>query len=157
LDIFITTGKGEGNTKLSAFDQALFKAGIANYNLLPLSSVIPPNVNLKIENINWNNREHGHKLYVVISRIAEDVPGKEVWAGVGWVQVKNEDSRGLFVEHQAESEEKLIELIENSLNDMVVYREGEFTKPQYVTCGIKCVDKPVSAIVAAVYKSESWE
>ncbi len=43
MKIKVTYGIGEGATKLAAFDRALFDAGIANYNLIKLSSVIPEN------------------------------------------------------------------------------------------------------------------
>ena len=42
MEIQISTGIGIGPTQLSAFDSALNNAGVANYNLLKLSSVIPP-------------------------------------------------------------------------------------------------------------------
>lgn len=41
LDICLSSGTGEGPTPLAAFDAALPDAGVANYNLLCLSSVIP--------------------------------------------------------------------------------------------------------------------
>ena len=38
LDISITSGLGQGPTTLAAFDAALRDAGIANFNLIRLSS-----------------------------------------------------------------------------------------------------------------------
>ena len=40
--IVLSTGLGVGPTALAAFDAALLDAGVANYNLICLSSVIPP-------------------------------------------------------------------------------------------------------------------
>ena len=40
--IILTGGIGTGSTKLNAFDNALLNAGIGNFNLSPVSSVIPP-------------------------------------------------------------------------------------------------------------------
>ncbi len=42
MRIDIVWGGSEGKTLLSAFDRALLNAGIHNFNLIPLSSVIPP-------------------------------------------------------------------------------------------------------------------
>ena len=42
MKIRLSSGRGEGPTPLAAFDAALLDAGVSNYNLLPLSSVIPP-------------------------------------------------------------------------------------------------------------------
>ncbi|NLT94117.1 MAG: arginine decarboxylase, pyruvoyl-dependent [Clostridia bacterium] len=40
---FLTTGSGEGDSELTAFDAALLDAGIGNINLLKVSSILPPN------------------------------------------------------------------------------------------------------------------
>ncbi len=42
MRIDIVWGESEGKTLLSAFDRALLNAGIHNFNLIPLNSVIPP-------------------------------------------------------------------------------------------------------------------
>ncbi len=42
MDIKVVKGAGEASIPLSAFDAALKDAGIYNYNLITLSSVIPP-------------------------------------------------------------------------------------------------------------------
>jgi len=39
---FLVSGIGEGNTPLTAFDRALLNAGIANTNLLKVTSILPP-------------------------------------------------------------------------------------------------------------------
>ena len=44
MNIYVSSGIGYGQTKLAAFDAALNEAGIANFNLIKLSSVIPPKV-----------------------------------------------------------------------------------------------------------------
>ncbi|MEI6040094.1 MAG: pyruvoyl-dependent arginine decarboxylase [Candidatus Berkelbacteria bacterium] len=156
MKICITKGQGTGNTELSAFDEALHKAGIANYNLIRLSSVIPVGSEVDFCQLTGNGKdEFGYKLYVVYAQQRESVPGKEAWAGIGWVQA--EDGRGLFVEHEGSSESEVHDLIQNSLTDMVKYRSDSFGLIQYAIVGTKCEDKPVCAFIAAVYQSESWE
>jgi len=39
---FLVSGIGEGNTPLTAFDKALLNAGVANTNLLKVTSIPPP-------------------------------------------------------------------------------------------------------------------
>jgi arginine decarboxylase len=156
FDIKIVKGVGSGKTSLSAFDNALWNAGIANYNLIYLSSIIPPKSQIEfIENLGENNINIGHKLYVVMSRCDEVNIGKEAWAGLGWIQ--KGDGSGIFAEHCADNEEELNRLLNKSLKDMISYRNGLWRKTKIVTCGIRCVDKPVCAVVAAVYKSEKWK
>jgi arginine decarboxylase len=42
MTIHIASGVGTGPTKMAAFDSALQAAGAANYNLIRLSSIVPP-------------------------------------------------------------------------------------------------------------------
>ncbi len=154
MKIVITSGIGKGRTKLSAFDNALFDAGIANYNLIPLSSVIPKNSEIEIKKYSHSDEEYGYKLYVVLSYNIETRRGKGCYAGLGWVQAN--DGRGLFVEHKGSSEEQVKTKIKRSLNDMVKYREESLGKINFRIVGTKCVDKPVCALVCAIYKKEGW-
>jgi len=155
MDIIISSGTGEGSTQLSAFDQALFNSGIANFNLIRLSSVIPPKSDIKIQSFDNNGKEgFGDRLYLVYAEKRESEKGREAWAGIGWVQAK--DGRGLFVEHHGSQQAEVIRMINSSLTDMVQYRKDEFGAIHYQVVGVRCEDKPVCALVAAVYKSESW-
>jgi arginine decarboxylase len=51
--IQVTGGTGAGPTKMAAFDAALNQAGTANYNLIKLSSIIPPDS--KVKAAGWLN------------------------------------------------------------------------------------------------------
>jgi arginine decarboxylase len=155
MEIIITKGKGTGQTRLSAFDDALHNAGIADFNLISISSIIPPGTRVIARKIKKRRRNFGDKLYVVLSKASQVDIGKESWAGIGWVQAK--DGRGMFVEHTAESKTDVTRLIKKSLKDMMRYRSEQFSLPKYITSGMICKDLPVSAVVAAVYKSEGWD
>lgn len=156
LKIYVTHGAGEGKTDISAFDAALMKAGISNYNLIYLSSVIPKGAKrVKPRKFKFEERDYGNKLYVVMARCDQDVFGREAWAGLGWVQDK--EGRGLFVEHKAENEAAVVRLIKSSLEDMKKSRSYKYSKINYLTSGIKCKNKPVCALVVAVYRNESWD
>jgi arginine decarboxylase len=156
MEIKVTYGVGEGLTELAAFDRALYEAGIANFNLIKLSSVIPPNSTIKIGKLDWNQKAHGDRLYVVLSDCRETVIGKEAWAGLGWVTVDSK-GKGIFVEHTGSSEEEVKRLISESLESMRRYREEEYGEIRLETCGVECQEIPVCALVCAVYKNESWD
>jgi arginine decarboxylase len=155
--INVTWGIGEGDTGLAAFDAALFDAGIANYNLLMLSSVIPEGFEPEIGKVDLNSQGFGHRLYVVMASERQLEVGCGAWAGLGWVITEAEPKRGLFVEHHGHDEKEVIELITKSLNSMVKYRPEKFGPVQYKVIGTKCEDRPVCALVAAVYQSEEWK
>jgi len=155
VEIIVTTGRGSGSNKLSAFDNALFNAGVANFNLITLTSIIPPGSKIKVKKIDWNQIDFGNKLYVVMARANQSVVGKEAWAGIGWVQDGN--GAGLFVEHVGESKQEVEGLIKSSLCDMTKYRPEKYKSPQWMTCGLPCGGHPVCAIVVAIYKNEGWD
>ena len=148
---------------MAAFDAALFDAGIANYNLIRLSSIIPQGFEPKKEKINWNGYEagkvpgeFGDKLYVVYASQIENEMGKEAWAGIGWVMAEDGSKKGLFTEHEAHSKAEVENLIHETLSSMVKYRKEKYGPVQMEVVGITCESKPVCALVAAVYKTESW-
>jgi len=155
--IKVSSGTGEGATELSAFDKALQNAGVANYNLLYLSSVIPPGFMPQIEKPAVNSNEFGHKLYVVMAENRTSEVGKEVWSGIGWVMKENQSEGGLFVEHHGESKEEVIKLITDSLNTMKANRAEKYGEIKYEISGIKCAKNPVCALVCAFYQSEGWK
>src|SRR5918911_5692889 len=97
MHILVDAGTGEGPTQLAAFDAALLMAGVANYNLICLSSIIPPGALIERAPFVAPPHEYGYRLYVVMARCDEHNRGAEAWAGVGWTQEKDSGC-GLFVE-----------------------------------------------------------
>ena len=152
-DITIRTGAGSGRTLLSAFDSALAAAGVSNFNLITLSSVIPPGSSLRIVDTDLPGC-HGDRLYCVVSKAYADHPGEIAWAGLGWTV--DPDVGGLFVEHTGGSEESLLEQIELSLADMTERRGGSYGPVHTVTTSVHCVDRPVCALAIAAYEVVGW-
>lgn len=154
--ITITSGVGSAQTKLAAFDAALWDAGIANFNLLVLSSMIPPGSEIIVEKskLQDNTSSHGNRLYVVLAKSVEVEFGREAWAGIGWTQAS--DGRGLFVEHAGATEDETLKLIDESLLDMTSYRKDDFGEKRTALAGLACIDRPVCAIVAAVFDEQPW-
>jgi len=157
MKITVTWGIGTGSTKLSAFDRSLWDAGIANLNLIPLSSIIPPGSEIEVKKLEPtdSSKNFGKRVYVVLSCLSTEKVEKSVFAGVGWV-MNRKSQKGLFVEHHGNSEEEVRKLIADSLTDMVEYRKDEYGQIEYKICGIECKNKPVAALVCAVYQIEPW-
>lgn len=163
LEIKVVCGKGSGRTTLSAFDNALKTAGVYNYNLITLSSIIPPSsVISKIRRYEAAPEEFGHKLYVIKAEIRSEEAGKFLAAGLGWYQL--DDGRGVFVEHEIKGETKvaveseITSRIENSLKDLCRFRriKFDFKSVKSVVSIIQIKDHPTSVLVLAVYQSEGW-
>lgn len=157
MNIYLTKGTGVGPTTLAAFDSALFDAGIANYNLITLSSVIPAGT--KITKLHKKDMpvlgEWGDRLYVVMAEYRTAEIGVEVWAGVGWV-VEKATGRGLFVEHEGTNKAKVSRDIQHSLQALMKTRGVDFGDIHMELNGIICEDEPVCAMVVVAYKAESW-
>jgi arginine decarboxylase len=156
MKITVTTGASEGPTLLAAFDAALTEAGVADYNLIYLSSIIPQNSMIETARYVAPPSEYGHRLYVVMARRNEQSVGRQAWAGLGWVQEKD-SRRGLFVELVGENKVEVKEAIEATLRSMMKSRGRQYGDIQSQLMGITCYGKPVCALVIAVYKSEGWE
>ncbi len=156
--IILTKGTGAGATQIAAFDKALFDAGIANYNLIRLSSIIPPHRDIVREKYITPASDFGHKLYLVYASEIRHASQGEAWAGIGWVIAKDGTGKGLFTEHEGSSEQEVRELIRNTLTSMTEYREEEYSEIHYELVGTAPEDQLYScAFVAAVYESEGWK
>lgn len=159
--IHVTSGIGKGPTKLSAFDAALNHAGIANYNLIYLSSVIPEKSEIKIHNGSGvASREMpgkwGDRLYVVMAEKRINTANAEAWAGIGWVQDKK-TGKGLFVEHAGNSEREVKKDIEQTLEALMATRNVDFGEIQMKVVGATCTHQPLSVLAAAVYQASDWQ
>jgi arginine decarboxylase len=161
LKIAVVAGVGKGATLLSSFDDALRHCGVYNYNLIPLSSVIPPGSQI-VDAFQAPDDEFGHCLYVVKAEARSDEPGRAIAAGIGWYQWA--DSRGVFVEHELigdtrdEAADGVCSLINSSLRDLCFGRGVPFD-PEQVRCRLSVAETegdPTTALVLGVYRSHGW-
>jgi len=155
--ITVTSAVGSGVTGMSAFDAALDSAGIGNFNLVQLSSVIP--AGSSIDDLDGAavtvDGEWGDRLYIVMAKAVVEEFGDEAWAGIGWVQ--QEDSRkGLFVEHSSPTKSYLQSELMNSLGSMCERRGEDFESIHYHLRGTICVGQPVCAVVVAIFEPQAW-
>lgn len=158
MNIQVSSGTGAGPTKLAAFDAALNGAGIANYNLIRLSSIVPPKSKIIANDgpVTKSLGQWGDKLYVVMAEMRVDTPNVEAWAGIGWVQDR-ETGKGLFVEHEGLSEATVCKDITQSLEALMATRNVNFGPIKMKVVGRTCVHEPVCALVIAAFQSAGWK
>jgi arginine decarboxylase len=157
MNIRVTKGIGTGPTELSAFDQALVNAGVANFNLIYLSSVLPPDSHVIIDETAVKPKgEWGDKLYLVMAQMRTSQRNQQAWSGIGWIQ-DEATKKGLLVEHEGHSEEEVRADITSSLQALAENRNTTFGPIHMKIVGVKCEDKPVCALVVAVFESSSWK
>lgn len=148
----------EGTTQLGAFDAALNATGVADRNLIRLSSVIPKGSKVEVlpGPIQNTPGKWGDRLYVVYAEQRTSTHNEEAWAGIGWVQDKI-DGKGLFVEHEGMSKKQVEQDITNTLKDLMKTRGVDFGEIKMQVVGGTCKDKPICALVVAVYQASDWD
>jgi arginine decarboxylase len=77
--ITLVSGTGEGETFLTAFDRALLDAGIGDFNLIKVSSIVPPNARF----VELPDIPKGALVPTVYSKIDSAIPGEVISACVG--------------------------------------------------------------------------
>ena len=156
LLIRVSAGVGTGPTRLAAFDAALQEAGVADFNLVRLSSVIPPGSTVATVRPDDQVRGgHGDVLYCVYADAYASIPGESAWAGVAWAE-RAGDGAGLFVEHSAATEDRLRHDLEATLTDLARRRRGPFEQVGSLTASAICDHRPVCALVIAAYLASPW-
>lgn len=156
LRIPVVTGVGTGPTELAAFDSALVAAGIADRNLIRLSSVIPPGsvvdpASGPVEAPGgW-----GDRLYVVLAELRTSQLHDRLAAGIGWVQ-EVDGGRGLFVEHEGHSRDEVETHIHDSLDALTRSRSIAFGEPRMQLVETMCDGPAACALVAAVVEAAPW-
>ena len=156
IDIRVTCGTGEGPTPLAAFDAALLDAGVANYNLILLSSVIPGGSVVRRASYMTPDEEYGHRLYLVMARAEAITMGSEAWAGLGWTQ-EPATGRGLFVEVHGGDRTQVDNDIKATLDSMIPSRPLAYGDIRSEIVGIACRGTPACAVAMAIYRSKSWD
>jgi arginine decarboxylase len=82
MRIHVASGVGTGPTPTAAYDAALAAAGVHNYNLVTVSSVVPADAEVREVDAVPDRGPVGERLWVVQSR-ADGIEGT-LAAGLGW-------------------------------------------------------------------------
>lgn len=149
-NVSIVWGKSDGETLVSAFDKALAKAGIHNFNLVPLSSIIPPNVKvIEVGRYDSSKRNTGDIVYVVISSHSCDKIGTQISTGLAWVQAKE---GGLIIESNGQFDISTCRKeLEIGLKEMMSTRDWDWNTNIRRKVLSHTVKRVGSIVIAAVY------
>ncbi len=99
--IFLTKGVGRHKEKLASFEMALRKAGIANLNLVRVSSIFPPRCKFISRNTGMKYLKAGQVTHCVMSEIATNEPHRLIAASIGIAIPKNLENYGYLSEHHS--------------------------------------------------------
>lgn len=104
--IFFVKGKGfSSDSKLQSFEQALRDAGIEKYNLVRVSSIIPPNCKEIAEKEGLKILKAGQIVYTVLSRISSNIKDDIITCSIGIAKPANEDIYGYLSEYHTKGED----------------------------------------------------
>src|SRR4030042_191738 len=99
--VFLTKGVGIHKDKLGSFELALRNASIEKFNLVLVSSILPPNCQMISKEEGLSYLKPGQITYCVMARNETNEPNRLVSAAIGVAIPKGNDSYGYLSEHHA--------------------------------------------------------
>jgi arginine decarboxylase len=97
--MFMVRGVGVHREKLTSFELALRDAGIAEYNLVRVSSIFPPYCKIVDREDGLKLLQAGEVVFVVLAEMATNEPGRRIAASVGVARPADENKYGYLSEH----------------------------------------------------------
>lgn len=97
--VFFTKGVGKSRDYLSSFESALRDAGIAQFNIVSVSSIFPPGCKIIPREKGLKLLKPGQILFCVMARIASDEPNRLIASSVGCALPKDKKKFGYLSEY----------------------------------------------------------
>ena len=99
--VFFTRGLGIHKEKLSSFELALRDAGIERFNLVSVSSILPPGCKIITPKKGLSEMQSGQIVYTVISKNSSNEPGRLIASAVGCAIPVDAKFYGYLSEHSS--------------------------------------------------------
>ena len=99
--VFFTKGVGRHKEKLASFEVALRNAGIAPYNIVNVSSILPPGCKIVSKEKGVKELYPGQILFVVLARNATNEPNRLIASSIGTAIPSDPKAHGYLSEHHA--------------------------------------------------------
>lgn len=145
-----TAGHAEGGTALNAFDNALLAAGIGNINLVKVSSIIPPDVEI----VDLPKIKPGALVPTAYAAMTSDVPGQVVTAAVGYALPDDPAKPGVIMEYHDAADRETAERTIREMLDEAFRVRGEAIRETRVVASEHTVERVGCAVAAIILLSE---
>jgi len=99
--MFLTKGMGKHKEKLTSFELALRSAGIAQYNLVKVSSILPPGCRIITKERGLKLLSPGELVFCVMSENSANEPHRLIAASIGVAVPKLKSEYGYLSEHHS--------------------------------------------------------
>lgn len=96
--VFLTKGVGRHRYQLKSFEEALRKAGVAQQNLVTVSSILPPNCKMISKDNGLKSLCPGEICFCVMARSDTDEHGRMVASSIGVAVPRDRDQWGYLSE-----------------------------------------------------------
>lgn len=104
----MTRGVGRAKDKLASFEKALRSAGIAPYNLVKVSSILPPGCGIITRSRGVAQLIHGQIVFVVMSENQTNEPHRLISASVGVAVPADKTQYGYLSEYHSFGEREAV-------------------------------------------------
>lgn len=149
--IYVVTGAATAPTEMASYDAALAAANIHNYNLVPVSSVIPAHARVEAVDTAPDLGPAGNRLTVVEARATTDEAGT-VSAGLGWT---TGDGPGLFYEASGTDPDTVEDAVRTGLDAGRDLREWSFDDEEVVVTSADADSDGYTTVVAVAAYGQS--
>lgn len=124
--VFFTRGVGKHRHNLESFEAALRDAGIAQCNLVKVSSIFPPGCKIISRKQGLTRLVPGQITYCVMAETRTDEPNRLVSAGIGLAVPAKGDQFGYISEHHGfgMTEKKTADFVEDMAASMLATTLG---------------------------------
>jgi len=99
--VFFTKGVGRAKEQLASFEAALRDAGIEKFNLVTVSSILPPKCKIVSSEDGLKELMPGQIVFVVMSRNSSNEPNRMIAASVGCAVPADRTTYGYLSEHHS--------------------------------------------------------
>ncbi len=99
--VFFTSGVGRHTEYLESFEVALRNAGIEKYNLVTVSSILPPQCMIVSKEEGLAELSPGQIVFCVMSKNSSDEPSRLITSSIGCAIPKDINTHGYISEHHA--------------------------------------------------------
>jgi len=97
--MFFTRGVGKHRQNLQSFEEALRNAGIAQFNLVRVSSILPPGCQVVSREKGLEQLLPGEIVFCVLAEVRTNEPNRLACAGIGLAVPADKTKHGYIAEH----------------------------------------------------------
>jgi len=157
--IFFVKGVGIAKKQLMSFEMALRNAGIEKFNLVSVSSILPPGCQRVTKEKGLEMLKPGEVVFCVMARNSTNEPNRLIAASIGCAIPAEENQYGYLSEHHpfGETEEKAGDFAEDLAASMLATTLGVEFNPDSAWDEKEKVFKMSDKIVRTINITQSAE